>query len=339
MARPAASAGTQVVRLRRTTREVRAPQAHAGASPGLSERVPLVPREWLVQAPHEWPHLSEEVPFDAVAQIVGPSPWDAHIHYGIEVGVLLSGSQRRRFVDDNSFAAVAGDVWLVPLWEPHGWQVTAPDTRAVVLHFLPSFLGAEMLGETFWLSLFAVPPSQRPRVASPDLRKQVLAIGKEMWREVAERRAGWLAMTKADLLRLLTVLGRHWPTEVAGGCSAQADATTLGQVMPAVSVLYSNPGRRLSVADAAKACGLSIRHFERLFARNIGVGFHRFCLRARLAHAERLLATTSLPISTVAEEADFGDTAHLDRAFVTRYRCTPGAFRDRSRRRAVVGEH
>ncbi len=45
----------------------------------------------------------------------------ADIHPNAEFGVVLAGAQER-FVPDSMRTAQVGDVWLSPMWEPHGFR-------------------------------------------------------------------------------------------------------------------------------------------------------------------------------------------------------------------------
>lgn len=285
-------------------------------------------REPLAQAPRHHLTLSPKVPFEAESQLLPETQQDLHIHNSIEVGVLLSGQQERLF-GDLRFQASPGDVWLVVMWEPHGWRVTQPDTRTVVVHFLPEFICAEMTDGVSWLSMFAVPPAQRPRVTGGGVRDRVLGVARELKQEIEGKQPGWAGVVRADLVRLLTILYRAWDVAEPPAGVAAGDARGLRQIMPALTALHATPGQRISLSQAAGSCGLSVRHFERVFAHTMGLPFQRLSLRVRLGHVQRLLATTDLPITAIAAETGFSDPSHLHRTFVKHFRSTPGDYRKR----------
>ncbi len=84
-------------------------------------------------------------------------------HAGVEVGILLSGREERIF-PDCTLSITDGDVWLAAMWELHGVRAHLGRRRVLSVIFLPEFLGDLTLVGIPWLDLFAVPPSQRPRV-------------------------------------------------------------------------------------------------------------------------------------------------------------------------------
>ncbi|MCJ7822854.1 MAG: hypothetical protein MUQ26_07255, partial [Armatimonadetes bacterium] len=225
----------------------------------------------------------------------GPVPLDVHIHEGREVAVLLEGEYDMSF-DSYHLAAKPGDLWLVGMWEPHAHGTRPALVRTVkiaVVILLPEFLGDERLGSVPWLSLFSVPPEERPRATTPEMREMTLAAGRELWRETAEKRPGWQTMVRLDLLRLLLGVSREWdPPNLP-----HADTRSLARIMPALSLGHSVPPRLVSVTDAAAACGYSRSRFDSIFLRATGLTFGRFLLRSRLAYVAQQLLRTDLSIA------------------------------------------
>ncbi len=254
-------------------------------------------------------------------------------HEGVEVGIVLTGQQERHF-GDLVRAAGPGDVWLCAPWEPHGYRATAPDTRDVCLIFLPEFLGDEKFDGSSWLGLFAVPPAQRPQVNAPELRATTLALALAMRREVPMERSGWQTAIRLDLLRLLFALSRDWRPQARPSAPPAIRASNIPRIMPAVRLMHSRPGRRVTIAEAAAACGLGRAQFCLIFRHTMGLGFGKFCLRARLALVADRLLNTQLPSGAIAEETGFADASHLHRTFVKHYGCTPARYRELGRLRA-----
>jgi len=280
--------------------------------------------QWLANAPHNQMLLSSGALVE-LAPLTSPMvARSAHIHGPLELGVMLAGEQKRLF-SDFTFRALPGDVWLIPMWEPHGWEIPYENTERVVIHFLPSLLGSEMIGDTSWLGGFAVAPRLRPQVSGEQEREQVMVLARALWTETQDQRYGWVTATRAYLLLLLTVLYREWdrPEMV----SPETHAGGLARIMPVVSAVQRQLGRPLAVTEAARLCNLSRWQFRRVFSQTMGVGFQEFALRARLGHAESLLTTTDLPVEAIAGKAGFVDRAHLHRHFTKRYGCAPGVFR------------
>jgi len=258
-----------------------------------------------------------------------PSQLDIHVHPGVEVGLVLAGREEIHFSDFVVLCGTGG-VWLCNTWEPHGWRIASPSTEIVVLIFAPEFVGEEMLGDLPWLTPFTVPPDQRPRVSSPQLRGKVLGIGHVLRGEITQRRASWQAVVRLELLRLLIELSRTWEGAKSVASLGPARVGTLARVMPALNLVHARPWHRVRVPEAAAACGLSISRFHSLFRSTMGVSFGAFCLRARLSFAAHQVLNTDRSVAAIAAQAGFVDDSHLHRHFVKQYACTPTQYRERS---------
>jgi transcriptional regulator GlxA family with amidase domain len=73
--------------------------------------------------------------------------------------------------------------------------------------------------------------------------------------------------------------------------------------------------------------GVSERHLDRLFAGQLGVGFHGTYQNIRLDHARRLLQQSPLSLAEIAFATGFSSASHFSRCFKKRYGQTPGSLR------------
>jgi len=255
-------------------------------------------------------------------------PLDIHVHPGAEIGLVVAGEERIHF-GSQVIRCRQGDAWLCAPWEPHGWEVPASGVRNLVLIFLPEFLGEEMVGTIPWLALFAVPPTIRPRLRTPETRRRVLTIASQMDDESANQHRGWQDVVRLQLLQILIELSRDWELLEADAQKnlSQPTQADLLRLLPALTLVHSTPERRVTVADAAAACALSQSRFQHAFRATMGISFGRFCLRNRLGLAAHLLLRTDRTLYSIAEETGFHDHSHLHRSFVAMYGVAPGDFR------------
>jgi AraC family transcriptional regulator len=105
------------------------------------------------------------------------------------------------------------------------------------------------------------------------------------------------------------------------------------RIRRAVALMETNFAAKLSREEMARAAGLSVSHFSKLFTQCIGLSPHQYLVRCRLHHAKKLLLTPkeSLSIVDVAAEAGFADQAHFSRHFRRAYGMSPLAFRRTTR--------
>lgn len=83
----------------------------------------------------------------------------------------------------------------------------------------------------------------------------------------------------------------------------------------------------LAVQDLATVAGMSRYHFSRVFASVTGLSPMRYVREARCERASTMLATTNLPIKTIAADVGFESTAYFCRVFRRLTSLTPSEYR------------
>lgn len=103
-------------------------------------------------------------------------------------------------------------------------------------------------------------------------------------------------------------------------------------VAQAMSWALENLSEEITVPGLAAQVAMSPRHFARRFREVTGTTPHRWLVRQRVLHAQRLLETTDLPVERVATDSGFGTAANLRQHFRRQVRTTPAAYRRTFRR-------
>lgn len=85
----------------------------------------------------------------------------------------------------------------------------------------------------------------------------------------------------------------------------------------------------IALADIAAAAGLHPNYAANLFRRRCGQTLLQCLTQHRLAHAQRLLATTDAKVIDVALESGFGSLSRFYEAFARARQETPAAYRAR----------
>ncbi len=98
-------------------------------------------------------------------------------------------------------------------------------------------------------------------------------------------------------------------------------------VAAAVRFIRDHGHKPLCVADVLREVPVGRRSLERRFRASLGRGLWEEIRRVRLERARTLLATTSLAIAEVAEQAGFFDIQQLSRVFRQELGLTPTAYR------------
>lgn len=91
---------------------------------------------------------------------------------------------------------------------------------------------------------------------------------------------------------------------------------------------YQNP---FKVADVGKSVGLHPDYANAVFRKTFGCTIYEYLLSERIAHAQRLLLTTSLGVTEVAFNCGFNSVSSFNAAFLKITGCTPRDFRKRNK--------
>jgi len=98
------------------------------------------------------------------------------------------------------------------------------------------------------------------------------------------------------------------------------------EVRRATDYLMTHLSEAVPLAALAGLTGLSQWHFTRAFKAATGVSPHRWQLNARIAKAEELLLSGSMPQAQIALEVGFAEQSHLCRVFKNVIGVSPGAW-------------
>jgi transcriptional regulator GlxA family with amidase domain len=117
-------------------------------------------------------------------------------------------------------------------------------------------------------------------------------------------------------------------------------------VRRAMLLMERNLAAPLSVDGVARQVHLSQRQLERLFRLELGMSPTQFAMRLRLSAARELLLSTAAPVSAIAAECGFSDSAHFSRCFRKCFGQSPTVARASAHRSrpapeadGVVGPH
>lgn len=102
------------------------------------------------------------------------------------------------------------------------------------------------------------------------------------------------------------------------------------QLAQYISEHYQEP---LHLKSVAAAVSLNPSYAATLFKNSFGMTLHSYLSQYRIAHAQRLLVTTDMPILELAFEAGFGSSSQFYAAFVKACAKTPRAYRQALRHR------
>lgn len=115
--------------------------------------------------------------------------------------------------------------------------------------------------------------------------------------------------------------------------------TSRAELIRALRYVSDNLDRPLTVADIARAAGLSEFHLHRVFHAELGESIGRFITRRRLESAAlRLAYEPSVAITSVALDSGYSSSSNFSKAFSAYFGCSPSQVRNPNKGSVAIGK-
>lgn len=98
-------------------------------------------------------------------------------------------------------------------------------------------------------------------------------------------------------------------------------------VKKAMLKIEQNLGDRTQLPHLAKSLGISIRQLQRRFENDIGIGVREYRRSIQLSRAKWLVEHTEWPMTKIALDCGFSDSAHFSRVFKEYFKILPSSDR------------
>lgn len=206
-------------------------------------------------------------------------------------------------------------VWLFPGIE-HCYDATGSGWREQWLLFEGTAVRA-------YESLRAWQRAQPVLTASPGLAEAIRPLFAAL-REgtaVPGRRSELLAATITHMLIGIAATMTEQHLGAPGGPATDS----------AVDLIVASAFGPATVAQRAQEAGLSPDQLRRHVLQETSLSVHELVIQTRLARAQGLLATTDLPVGSVASQVGYEDPAYFSRLFAARIGIAPSTFRRQRR--------
>jgi len=280
---------------------------------------------------HVWP-FDTSFPVDAFQHsLSGTRPFRMNRHDYFELVYLISGELVWQ-VQDSFVTESEGDLFVMT--SPKFHRVTersGANVEVRSLFFDRHLLASNAGGDFEYLDyLFTQASNQRHLVcADTHLPHEINQLIREVAKELPARSDRARLCIKTYIKMILVLLMDQVASPASRHSSFSRRQESLDRLKPLFEIMERKYAGRISTEDAAAIVNMSLSTFRRTFLQLTGESFVQYLNTFRIAQAQKLLASSDLPISEVCLEVGFCDQSYFGMIFRRLTQMTPRSYRQK----------
>lgn len=247
--------------------------------------------------------------------------WRTHAFVKLVYALTGSGDIEIR---KNTHGFQARDVIVVPPGQRNR-IIDTPGTPAALYVFCLSTKLLQFDAST--LSRLQPGPLRRDRQFANQVERRLRRL---LYIQDANRDDTPLKMVSGAMQLLEVVLAQPVVSAECDSADAGVDPDR-GEVLAYVEYLNTHFFEARTIDEAARRVGIERRRFTQLFRELTGLTWLKYVRRLGINHAEHLLQTTSLPVTSVAFECGFEDLSTFYRHFKSANGISPVEWRSQNK--------
>ena len=257
----------------------------------------------------------------------GPGEQGLRHQYSCWCYNYFEGSQGHYFFPDGDILMEPEKGFLIPPYTPH--YLRNPGTEPMQMVYM---------GIGFNTGMGATGPYTREEILEVNRRwqenyynksfhekfhglfRQLKTVGFHGSEEILK---GYRMMALENLIRVHEFVSGEETAPVS-----DADAILLQDIK---NIITHNLSRNISLQEISQALFVSPRKLTGKFLELTGMSFKEYTQMLKMEHASRLLYSSNMSISEIAEELGFCDIHYFSRRFKMYYGCPPNALRGKKK--------
>jgi len=280
---------------------------------------------WKAQSP--WFQQAHKQGFAVHSATIANVP--QHGHTTLELAYVERGNIEHH-IDGKTLILGPGDYFIVDYGATHSYRKLGTEKPMVRnLLFLPKFLDRSLEGEH---SFDAVMNSYLLRFCYRTLRTsptgitfhdedgRIGALVHSILKEYSQQDYGYLEFVRCAFVELLILTMRKIGKK-------EKTPEKSPEIQNMLIYIHAHYHEKPELTRLAQELGYSVPYLSGKFSREVGMGFAEYLQSIRLEQACRLLETTDLPISQVANQAGYENIKHFNELFKRKFCLTPREFR------------
>jgi len=253
-----------------------------------------------------------------------------HWHDYFEFTYIRSGAAAY-FVNEKSYQVETGDFVIFNHIEPHGWEIRGEEMKVMVMMFTGNFISQRVGDFDYdYLEPFMKRGSNfQNKISREDEAGRLLAaLMEEIYQEWTTQAVGCRLMVKANVLKLLTLLTRHYVDENKTVESLSEKKSGMKRLEGVLSYMYEAYAEKITLEDMARKCFMSSTYFSSYFKKVTGSTFSDYLAGIRIREVQRLLRTTQTGVVEAAMECGFHNISNFYRIYKKHTGRNPSEERD-----------
>lgn len=237
-----------------------------------------------------------------------------HLHYHIELSFVINGSCSA-FADGNTYQLTSGDIFITFPNQVHFFTNSSSDMDAFVLQLSPqAFPEYERVIST------QIPASPLIKYDNPDYISALITNThqvKGIFHDTIIR--SYCSIILGTLFNVITFVN-----------SISLDTNTINQI---VNYCNKNYNENISLQSISEHLHISTWRISHIFNEDLNINFRKYINTLRLNKAEDLLLNSSLSVIEIAYSVGFENIRTFNRCFLSKYGCSPTAYREENSRK------
>ncbi len=250
----------------------------------------------------------------------------AHYHNYIEILYGID-CKCNVWINDEIFTFNNGDLLIINSHETHSVSALKSENSYYVIKFSPDILKNDnytSYESQYVLSMLGKEFSKHRMISRSEVEKtDIPRIINQIYNEWNSSQFGYEMALRGGSLMLYAQIARIWNKTMK--FNAPLDETT--KVIHNAASYAIEHFADISETEISKISGMSYSYFSRTFKRIMNKTFTTFINELRIDNARRLLLTTNMSITEIAQESGFSTASHFISGFKRKTGHTPLEYR------------
>ena len=252
-----------------------------------------------------------------------------HYHDFCEVTYIEQG-KGRYLVNGSDYLVQAGDIVIFNQEEPHGWLVEDEYMDVTALVFSPEIAAAPFHSpqEEFLRPFLYLGSCFRNLIESTDERTaEIYAVMEQILSEDKNRQNGYQYMIRADIIRILILLVRHYEQkDTFPQDNLNEKKEKIGRLEKTLNYINGHFMETITLEQAAALSYMSPTYFSGYFRKVTSRSFREYVTLLRLSKAQELIQTQKedLNMTQVAMECGFHSMSNFYKLYKKHIGPLPG---------------